>query len=67
MLDKSTQDLAAARETLSKLQQVLPHYREQEAAYVQLGRDGFAGKLMVADKQRERIETEQDLKAQAGT
>ena len=65
VLDKSAQDLAAARETLIKLQQVLPHYREQEAAYAQLGRDGFAGKLMVADKQRERIETEQDLKAQA--
>jgi HlyD family secretion protein len=65
VLDKSAQDLASARETLSKLQQVLPHYREQEAAYAQLGRDGFAGKLMVADKQRERIETEQDLKAQA--
>ena len=65
VLDKSAQDLAAARETLGKLQQVLPHYREQEAAYAQLGRDGFAGKLMVADKQRERIETEQDLKAQA--
>ncbi len=65
VLDKSAQDLAAAREILSKLQQVLPHYREQETAYVQLGRDGFAGKLMVEDKRRQRIETEQDLKAQA--
>jgi membrane fusion protein, hemolysin D len=67
VLDKYAQDLAAARETLSKLQQVLPLYREQEAAYAKLGRDGFAGKLMVADKQRERIETEQDLKTQAFT
>ncbi|MBI1285335.1 MAG: HlyD family type I secretion periplasmic adaptor subunit [Thiobacillus sp.] len=65
VLDKSAQDLAAANETLSKLQQVLPHYREQETAFAQLGRDGFAGRLVVADKQRERIETEQDLKAQA--
>ncbi len=65
ILNKSAEDLAVVRETLSKLQQVLPLYREQEAAYAQLGRDGFAGKLMVADKQRERIETEQDLKAQS--
>jgi hemolysin D len=64
VLEKSAQDMAAAREILSKLQQVLPHYREQEAAYAQLGRGGFAGKLMVADKQRERIEKEQDLKVQ---
>jgi hemolysin D len=67
VLDKYAQDLAAARETLSKLQQVLPLYREQEAAYAKLGRDGFAGKLMVADKQRERIEMEQDLKTQTFT
>lgn len=63
-LEKSAQDMAAARQILSKLQQVLPHYREQEAAYAQLGNEGFAGKLMVADKQRERIEKEQDLKSQ---
>ena len=42
--------------------QVLPHYREQERAFEKLSKDGFAGRLMYTDKQRERIEKEQDLK-----
>ena len=51
----------------SKLEQVLPHYRNQEAAFEKLGKDGFAGAIMVADKARERIEREQDLKTQLET
>jgi HlyD family secretion protein len=43
---------------------VLPHYHEQERAFEKLARDGFAGRLMYTDKQRERIEKEQDLKSQ---
>lgn len=62
--ERAVQEMAAAREISNKLQQVMPHYRQQEQAYEQLGKDGFAGRLMVADKQRERIEKEQDLKAQ---
>jgi HlyD family secretion protein len=42
----------------------LPHYREQEAAYEKLTNDRFAGKLRYTDKQGERIEREQDLRAQ---
>jgi HlyD family secretion protein len=63
-LDRARHDLAAATEVRSKLRQVLPHYREQEAAYEKLVRDGFAGKILYTDKQRERIEKEQDLSAQ---
>jgi HlyD family secretion protein len=63
-LDKANNDRAAAEAVKRKLLQVLPHYREQEAAYAKLARDGFAGKLMYTDKQRERIEHEQDLEAQ---
>ncbi len=61
---KAVHDLAAATEVRSKLKQVLPHYREQEAAYGKLVQDGFAGKILFTDKQRERIEKEQDLNAQ---
>ena len=43
---------------------MLPYYREQEAAYARLEKGGFAGRLMFTDKQRERIEKEQDLRAQ---
>jgi hemolysin D len=62
--DKARNDLAAARATKTKLEDVLPHYVEQEKAYEKLAREGFAGHLMLTDKQRERIEKEQDLRAQ---
>lgn len=64
LLDKAKSDLAAARAIKRKLAQVLPYYREQEAAYARLEKGGFAGRLMVTDKQRERIEKEQDLRVQ---
>src|SRR6266404_4429866 len=64
LLDKARHDLDSAEEVRRKLEQVLPHYREQEAAFEKLAREGFAGKLMYTDKQRERIEKERDLKAQ---
>jgi len=63
-LDKARSDRVAAEAVRKKLVQVLPHYRDQEAAYAKLERDGFAGRLMYTDKQRERIEKEQDLAAQ---
>jgi HlyD family secretion protein len=63
-LEKAKHDLTAAEEVQKKLAETLPHYRAQEAAYEKLSREGFAGKLMYTDKQRERIEKEQDLLAQ---
>jgi hemolysin D len=64
VLDKARNDLAAARQTRAKLQQVLPHYVEQEKAFEKLTKDGFAGRIMYTDKRRERIEKEQDLRTQ---
>jgi membrane fusion protein, hemolysin D len=64
LLDKAKSDRAAAAAIRKKLARVLPYYREQEAAYAKLEKGGFAGRLMVTDKQRERIEKEQDLRAQ---
>ena len=63
-LDKAKSDLVAAEAIRRKLSQTLPHYREQEAAFAKLEKDGFAGRLMFTDKQRERIEKEGDLAAQ---
>jgi HlyD family secretion protein len=63
-LEKAEHDRAAAEEVKAKLAQTLPHYREQESAYAKLAEEGYAGRLMHADKQRERIEREQDLKSQ---
>jgi len=64
LLEKAKQDLGAAEQTKSKLEQVLPHYVEQEQAFEKLAREGFAGRIMATDKARERIEREQDLRAQ---
>jgi len=63
-MQKAREDLSASMEIQHKLEQTLPNYQAQEAAYDKLGKVGFAGNLMVLDKQRERIEKEQDLRAQ---
>ena len=63
-LEKAKNDLAAAKVTKVKLQEVLPHYVEQEKAFEKLEKDGYAGRLMATDKTRERIEKEQDLRTQ---
>ena len=67
LLDKTRHDLAAAQATKAKLEQVLPHYIEQERAFEKLTKDGFAGRIIYTDKQRERIEKEQDLRTQEFT
>jgi hemolysin D len=63
-LIKARHDLASTLEVQRKLKETLPTYQAQEVAYEKLGKDGFMGKLMVLDKQRERIEKEQDLRSQ---
>jgi HlyD family secretion protein len=64
-LAKARQDLGAAEEIQRKFTAVLPHYREQEQAFARLGKDGFAGGVLVSDKKRERIEKEEELATQA--
>ena len=64
VLERSRQTHAAAAEIKAKLEQTLPHYRAQEEAYAKLARQGYAGNLAAQDKTRERIEKEQDLRAQ---
>jgi len=61
---KARHELASAEQIRSKLADTLPHYRAQDEAFNKLARDGFAGPLMASDKQRERIEKEQELKTQ---
>jgi HlyD family secretion protein len=63
-LQKAHSELAATVEVQHKMEQTLPSYQAQEAAYDKLVKDGFAGKLMGQEKQRDRIEKEQDLRAQ---
>jgi HlyD family secretion protein len=63
-LNKAQQELSAAQQQKTKLEAVLPHYKDQDKAYEKLVRDGFAGTLMGSDKHRERIEKEQELTTQ---
>lgn len=64
-LIKARQELAAAQQIKRKLEDTLPHYRNQDKAYEKLVKDGFAGSLMGSDKKRERIEKEQEVQTQS--
>ena len=66
-LTKTRHDLQASEEMERKLRETVPTYRKSAAAYEKLGKDGFYGALAVEEKQRDRIEKEQDLRAQEAT
>ncbi len=66
-LNKARHDLRSAQETLSKLQQVVPVYQKSAAAYEKLAKENFVSQLAAQEKVRDRIEKEQDLKAQEST
>ncbi len=61
---RARRELQAAGETRTKLEAELPMLEEQERAFQKLARDGYAGRLMVAQRSRERLGVEQDLRAQ---
>lgn len=63
-LRKAKEDLSSAIEIQDKLNQTVPAYRQQEEAFAKLAKDGYATKLMALEKSRDRIEKEQDLRAQ---
>jgi hemolysin D len=63
--ERAQHDLGSALEIEAKLKQTTPIFREQERAWEQLAREGFAGRLLVLDRQKSRIEAEQELKAQS--
>lgn len=63
-LQRAQNELAAAHQQLSKLQATLPLYRQSAQSYERLVKEGFVSELGANDKLRERIEKEQELKAQ---
>jgi hemolysin D len=67
VLAQSTADLEAARQQLIKYQKVLPSLREEETALANLAAQGNVAKVQALQKQRERIDTEQDLESQTRT
>jgi len=61
------QDLRSAMAQESKLRKTAPIYEAQEKGWKQLADEGFAGKLQALDRERLRIENEQELAAQIHT
>lgn len=67
ILAKTRHDLQASEELARKLRETVPTYRKSAAAFEKLSKDGFYSTLAVEEKQRDRIEKEQDLRAQEAT
>ena len=61
---RATREMQAALEMREKLAGSLPLALEQERAFERLAKEGYAGRLMSSQRQRERMELEQDLRAQ---
>lgn len=66
-LKKTEHDLSAAREVLNKLEQTLPMYRRNAESYKKLAGEGYVNRIDADEKERERIEKEQDYHAQRST
>jgi len=61
---RAEHDRDAGVQTLEKMKQTNPIYRSQAQTYSDLGKDGYVPRTAVEDKQREAIESEQELKSQ---
>jgi len=61
------QELAAAREVESKLARTVPMAQSVAARFDRLRAEGFVSEVAALDRERERVEREQDLAAQAHT
>ena len=66
-LARAQSELRSALEVEAKLRRTGPLYREQEEAWERLTKEGFAGRMYLLERQRQRIENEQDLQAQTHT
>ena len=61
------QELRAATAVRDKLQRTVPIYTTMAERYATLRREGFASELFALERERDRIEKEQDLAAQEHT
>lgn len=66
-LQKVQYDLSSAKEVLEKLAQTLPLYQRNATSFEKLAKEGFVSQIEAQDKERERIEKEQDFRAQKST
>jgi hemolysin D len=61
---RSEHDRDAGLQTLEKMKQTNPIYRSQAQTYADLGKEGYVPRTAMEDKQREYIESDQELKSQ---
>ena len=61
---RARSDLLAARRLRDKLASTLPVLQQSAESHARLHREGFVGELLAAEKRREVLEREGDLKAQ---
>jgi hemolysin D len=66
-MNRANADLRSASQVRDKLAQTLPTYKKSADAFATLEKDGYVGPIAAAEKAREAIEKEQDLKAQEST
>jgi len=66
-LDKAQREYESAREVLVKLQKITPILKQQAEAFEDMGKEGYAPRMTVLDKQRDYQEKAHDLKAQEST
>jgi hemolysin D len=64
---RARNDLLAARQLRDKLSSTLPVLQQAADSHARLHKEGFVGELLAADKRREVLEREGDLKAQEAT
>lgn len=64
VVDRARHDLRGALELQTKFAKSLPIQREQAEGWDKLAKEGFAGRLLALDRQREWLEAEQAMKAQ---
>lgn len=65
IIERARGELQAAEALRAKHAAALPLLVEQAQAFEKLANEGFAGRLMLQQRTRERLEAEQDLAAQA--
>lgn len=64
---RARSDLLAARQLRDKLSTTLPVLQQSADSHARLQKEGFVGELLAAEKRRELLEREGDLKAQQAT
>ena len=64
---RTSQDLRAALAVQNKLQRTVPIYQTMAERYATLQSEGYVSELFALERQRDRIEKEQDLAAQVHT